>query len=226
MNDNLITVVIPAYNEEGYIEQTLNAINNWAIKAEVIVVNDGSTDRTEQILKGYDVIAFTLKKNRGKGQALMEGIKNANGDVLLFLDADLGQSAKEAEKLIYPILEGKADMTIAILPKAKTKGGFGLVKNFAQKGIYFLTGFNATAPLSGQRAMKREIIEQLQLVDGFGIEVGLTIDTIRKGYSIVEVEVPLSHRETGRDLKGFVHRGKEFVAVFKALFLKWRQKPL
>ena len=81
-----------------------------------------------------------------------------------------------------------------------------------------MTGFQMSAPLSGQRAIKREVIKDIpKLVNGFGIEVGLTIDVLKKGYLIRELDIPLYHRETGRDLSGFVHRGTEFLAVLKAL---------
>ncbi len=231
MNEN-ISVIIPAYNEENYIKSTIEAIFFWPFLVEIIVVNDGSKDQTEKILEAIamdiPIKSITLTSNQGKGQALMEGLKLATGSIIMFLDADLGESAKYATKLLTPILEKKADMTVAILPKSKKKAGFGFVKNLADKGIYHLTGFKSLAPLSGQRAMKREVIEQIpKLIHGFGIEVGLTIDAIKKGFSIREIEIPFQHRETGRDIQGFYHRGKEFIAVIRALYLsnkKYKQR--
>lgn len=225
-----ISIIIPAYNEEFYIAKTIKAILEWSNELEIIVVNDGSTDNTYNVLSTFESIpniyVINSEKNHGKGYALSLGLKVAKGEIILFLDADLGESAVNAEKLLQPIINDNADMSIAVFPKSKKKAGFGLVKGIAKKGIFYLTGYNTLAPLSGQRAFKKDVLEQIELIDGFGIEVGLTIDVLRKGYRIEEVEIPLVHRESGRDLKGFIHRGREFNAVFKALLLKWREGVL
>ncbi|GBF11053.1 MAG: glycosyltransferase family 2 protein [Tepidibacillus sp.] len=229
MTQPKISIIVPAFNEEKYIESTIQAIRKWTYDKEIIIVDDGSTDKTKEILMKIAsdsvVKPIFLKLNQGKGQALKAGVKQAEGEVIMFLDADLGDSAKDADRLLDPIFKNDADMTIAILPRSSMKAGFGLVKKLARSGIYFMTGYQPIAPLSGQRAMKRKVIDQItELVSGFGIEVGLTIDVLRMGFKIKEVEVALYHRETGRDLKGFIHRGKEFIAVAKALFIKWRQQ--
>lgn len=225
-----ISIIIPAYNEEFYITTTIKAILEWSNELEIIVVNDGSTDNTYNVLSTFESIpniyVINSEENHGKGYALSLGLKVARGEIILFLDADLGRSAVNAKKLLQPIINDNADMSIAVFPKSKKKAGFGLVKGIAKKGIFYLTGYNTMAPLSGQRAFKKEVLEQVELIDGFGIEVGLTIDVLRKGYRIEEIEVPLIHRESGRDLKGFIHRGREFNAVFKALLLKWREGVL
>lgn len=229
MKEKLISVIIPAYNEEKYILKTITAILQWPIKIhDVIVVDDGSSDSTYEILeeinKKYEVLKIIrLHENSGKGNALMEGIKEARGNIYFFLDADLGESAIHAVKLLDPIFNKKCDMTIAILPKSTKKAGVGLVKNLAKKGILFLTGRQVREPLSGQRAIKKEIIEEIPIfAEGFGIEVGLTIDVLRQGYRIEEIEIPLKHRETGRSIRDIVHRGIEFFHVSRALYRKWR----
>ncbi len=223
-----ISVIIPAYNEEHYIEKTVVAIHQWSFPLEAIIVNDGSTDQTTQIINDlsgkFPIKAIYLEKNVGKGKALMKGIEQASGDIIIFLDADLGETAKHAVKLLSPILESKADMAIACLPAPKHKGGFGFVKGLAKAGIYYFTGQRISASLSGQRAMTRKVIEAIPtLTSGFGIEVGLTIDVLRRGFIIKEVEIPLTHRETGRDIEGVLHRGREFMDVLKALLFKWRE---
>lgn len=222
-----ISIIIPAYNEEDYISKTIMAILKWSNESEIIVVNDGSTDNTFNVLRTFESVPniqiINYKENRGKGHALSLGLMAAKGEIIIFLDADLGESAENAEQLLMPIMENKADMSIAVFPKSNKKAGFGLVKGIAKKGIFYLTGYNTSAPLSGQRAFKREVLGQIRLINGFGIEVGLTIDVLRKGYKIKEVEIPLAHRESSRDLRGFIHRGREFSAVFKALLLKWKE---
>lgn len=229
MLENKVSVIIPAYNEELYIKNTIIAVLNWSLKVdEIIVVDDGSSDETNRIIdklknQNNTVKLVKLQNNLGKGKALVEGIKKAKGNILMFLDADLGKSAIYAEKLLFPVLSEESDMTVAILPKAKKKAGIGLVKILARKGIFFLTGSIIFAPLSGQRAIKKEIVEQLPIfADGFGIEVGLTIDVLRKGCRIDEIEIPLQHRETGRSISDVFHRGKEFCDISKTLYKKWR----
>lgn len=232
MNELTISVIIPAFNEEDYIANTIQAILTWTYNTEIIVVDDGSTDKTREIvynmLNSYENInLISLEKNSGKGNALMKGIKQTRGKIVMFLDADLGESAKEAIRLIHPIINDEKDMTIAILPSSKTKAGFGLVKNLARQGIYYFTGFQSKAPLSGQRAVKKEYIDQIvEFANGFGIEVGLTIDGIQNGWRVGEFDVPLRHRESKRDFNGFIHRGKEFIDVSKALIMRRRRIQL
>jgi glycosyltransferase involved in cell wall biosynthesis len=227
-----ISIIIPAWNEEHRIALTLKGIHSMLTEnpnypeTEIIVVDDGSKDRT------YDAAASMADKrirhtlNCGKGAALETGLSASKGDILVFLDADLEQSASCVKALIQPVLEGEADMAIAKFPPAQRSGGFGLVKGLASRGIYLLSGFRPTAPLSGQRAVRREVLEYTgRLSKGFGIEVGLTIDAARAGFKLQEIIIPFKHRETGRDLKGFVHRGRQFIAVSQTLINRWR-KPI
>ncbi|GAB7386178.1 glycosyltransferase family 2 protein [Bacillaceae bacterium] len=217
-----VSVIIPAFNEEAYLEETLTALRPLGFVHELIVVDDGSSDRTAEIASRYADRVIRHEKNKGKGAALQTGWQQARGDVFLFLDADLGKTVRHSESLLEPIVTEAADMAVAILPPAERKGGFGLVKKLASWGIYGLTGFRPQAPLSGQRAVRREVMERLSpLPQGFGIEVGMTIDLLRAGYRIVEVKIPFSHRETGRDLSGFWHRGKQLLAVGQTLREKW-----
>ncbi|KNZ70748.1 family 2 glycosyl transferase [Thermincola ferriacetica] len=213
-----VSVLIPAYNEAKYIFQTVAAVKKIPEVDEVFVIDDASTDNTSELAKKAGAEVLTLRENHGKGGALNKGIALATGDVIALIDGDVGETASEVRKLIMPVIEGKADMTIARFPKAKKKGGFGLVKGLARNGIKLLTGLEMAAPLSGQRAMTREVIRAIgRFSSGYGVEVGLTIDIARKGYKILEVDVNMTHAETGRDLRGFMHRGKQFMHVSKVL---------
>lgn len=221
-----VSIVIPAWNEGEVIGTTLSTLfhkkDEFQWWDEIIVIDDGSTDNTyEQALPWADKIIIH-QQNKGKGAALEAGCKQAKHEILLLLDADLGKSSIYASRLLEPIVDHEADMTIAKFAPPTQKGGFGLVKSLAIRGIYELSGYRTNAPLSGQRAIRREMIHIFSsLSRGFGIEVGLTIDAARRGYRIVEVDVPFHHRETGRDWKGFVHRGKQFISVGKTLLYKW-----
>lgn len=221
-----VSAIIPAYNEEERVAATVKALAAIDHVNQVVVVDDGSQDQTAAVAAaaGADVVVL-LNKNRGKGEALKQGVKTASGDVLCFADADLGESAAEFAKLIRPVLEGKADMTVAHWTGKKKKAGFGLVKGLARLGILALTGYRAASPLSGQRVLKRAVWDAPGVLDGgFGVEVGLTIKCLRNGFRLLEVPVTMEHRESGRDLPGFVHRGRQFWQVARCLYSAWRQK--
>lgn len=217
-----ISAILPAYNEERRLPETIASLRESRFVSEIIVVDDGSADGTARAAEGRADIVVRLPVNRGKGEALRQGTLRGKGDVFLFLDSDLGATARFADRLLEPVLRGEADMSVALFPSAKRKAGFGLVKGLARHGIYRLTGFQAQSPLSGQRALTRAAAEAIRDWDvRFGIEVGMTIDALRRGFSIVEVPIPFAHRETGRDLPGFWHRGKQFVDVGRMLSKKW-----
>lgn len=223
-----VCIVIPAWNEGNTIGKTMQAIKRGAATSpiisdiELIVVDDGSTDDTMFQAASLADQIISFPENRGKGAALEAGWKKSAAPIILFLDADLGETAVHFPLLVHPIIAAEADMTIAKLPPALTRGGFGLVKRLACYGIAACSGFQATAPLSGQRALRKDVLTALPpFGSGFGIEVGLTIDAVRLGYRVSEVEVPFRHRETARNFAGFMHRGKQFVAVGRTLIAKW-----
>ena len=226
-----ISIIIPAYNEEIRIKDTLESIKGINEINEIIVVDDGSTDKTTKIaseVNSEKIIVLKLDKNRGKGYALNYGLKIAmkNADIIGFLDADLGSSAKEVKKLIVPMISGDADVVIAKFPPAKKKGGLGFVKGLAKNSVLEMTGVELDATLSGQRLFKKEVLEKFDEIPfGYGVEVGMTIDILKHGFKIREVLVNMTHNETGRDLKGFIHRGKQYYHIKKVLKQKkkeWR----
>ena len=126
----------------------------------------------------------TLSRNRGKGGALLAGLEAARGAVLLLVDADLGDTAGEVAELVPPVADGRADMAVAVLP-ALGGGGFGLVKSLARWGLRRAGGAPMAAPLSGQRALRRETWKAIGRLDpGFGIEMGLNLDAARLERSV------------------------------------------
>ncbi len=218
MTKTKVSVLIPAHNEEKNIFETVAAVSKIIEVNEIIVIDDASVDNTAQLAVDAGALVISLPKNLGKGGALNKGLEKVTGDVIALVDADLGPTAADVKKLLAPVLADRADLVIAKFPKARRKGGFGLVKGLARKGIKYFTGLEVAAPLSGQRVMKRKVIEVLGGFDsGYGVEVGMTIDAARQGFRIIEVEVNMAHAETGRDLPGFLHRGKQFVHVAKVL---------
>lgn len=214
MSGKSVTVLIPAFNEEETIGDTVAAARSLTGVTQVLVIDDGSSDSTAVKAAESGAVVISCGSNMGKGGALNQGSDYIKSDFLLLLDADLGKSAAGAQKLLDPVMEGVADMTVAIFPSSARKGGFGLVKGLARAGIRYFAGISLEAPLSGQRAMKTECyLDSLPLAGGFGVEVDLTLKAARRGYSIIEVPVLMRHRETGRDIRGVLHRGKQFLHV-------------
>jgi len=220
-----VGVIIPAFNEEDRIGNTIKALKSISCIKSILVVDDGSTDQTADKATQEGARVLRLLNNYGKGYALKKGIENQNAEILLFLDADLEDSAKEALKLIKPIIEGNADITIAVFPDNGQKAGFGLVRALAAFGVRLLTGTCLKSVLSGQRGFLRRIMNKEDLdYPGFGVEFGMTIDLIKSGAKIHEVEVKMNHRRTKRDLKGFTHRGRQFWDIMLVLLIKLRER--
>ncbi len=214
----MLEVLIPAYNEAETISQTVRAVLEVPGVRRVLVVDDGSGDDTARRAAEAGALVVRLEKNQGKGAALNRGAALLEGPFLAFLDADLGESARELEKLARPVLAGEADLAIASFPRLSGAGGFGLVKGLARLGIFLLGGVSLTSPLSGQRVLTRAVLEAvLPFAPGYGVEVAMTVRAARRGFRIVEVPTAMRHRTTGRDLKGFLHRGRQFWHVLRAL---------
>ena len=213
-----ITVVIPAYNEEERIVATLQAVQSLEAEVQIIVVNDGSSDRTSELAREQGVQVVDLKDNRGKGGAMNEVVPLLDADIIVFIDGDLGSSAAEAYKIIDPVLNGRCDLCIASFPPPARKGGFGLVKGTAARAIRKVGNIEVTAPLSGQRAMTREVLLAVTpFEEAYGVELGMSIKALQKGFRLMEVPTTMSHNETGRNLRGFLHRGKQFMDVLRVI---------
>jgi len=233
-----VAVVIAAKDEEARIGATVAAARSIPGVVLVVVVDDGSTDRTAVVARSAGAKVARHRRNQGKAAAMQTGaatvqtaeLARAGGGVgggragqsrllLLFLDADLEGSATSAAPLVGPVSAGDADMTIALLPEQATAGGgHGLVVSLARNGIRQATGWEATQPLSGQRCLTPEAFAAAgPLAGGFGVETGLTIDLLRQDFRVLEVPCDLHHRVTGGDLRSQVHRGRQYRDVALAL---------
>jgi glycosyltransferase involved in cell wall biosynthesis len=222
-----VVALIPAHNEAERIDATVRAARGIESVDAVVVVDDASTDDTATLASEAGAAVVRLASNLGKGGALEAGLAAAGEpDVLLLLDADLGDTASQAGRLLEPVLAGSADMSIARFPRPEGKAGFGLVKGLARWGIRRLGGpFDAQAPLSGQRALNRQALAACRPFEsGYGVEVALTVRALRAGLRVTEVETTMSHAATGRDISGFVHRGRQFAHVAKALLRVAREQ--
>jgi glycosyltransferase involved in cell wall biosynthesis len=218
-----ISVIIPAYNSAAAVAATVTAAKTIPGVTQVIVIDDCSRDDTPQLALAAGGEVLSLPRNQGKGEALRRGLALATGELVLFLDADLGESAALAQALVPPVAQGEANMTIAdfVSPEgsggAAGKGGFGILLGLAGKGISALTGLQLRSPLSGQRCLSRQLAEELGIADRFGVETSLTIEVARWGGRILEIPLALQHARTGRNLAGFRHRARQFRDVLGVL---------
>jgi hypothetical protein len=196
-----LTILVPARDEENVIGHTVATLRGTFPAAEVIVADDGSHDRTAAVAEDAGAIVLRLPR-RGKGQALSAAERAAAPGALLLCDADLSGE-------LAALLDGGADLNVAAFAE-REGGGLGLAKRVARTLIEVLGGPETREPLSGQRALSVAARNAcFPVAAGFGCEVRMTIDAARARLSVREVELPLRHRPTGRNLVGFVHRGKQ-----------------
>lgn len=219
-----VGVVIPAHAEAERIGATVRAVRTLPGLEEVVVVDDGSPDETAAQAASAGARVIRLPQRRGKAEAVAEGLTQVGGEVLLLLDADLGESARHAHLLLRPLEADEADVVVARLSARVGSGGFGFARRRAAAGIERLTGRRLAAPLSGQRAFRRAVLAAvLPLGHGWELEVRFTVRALLAGYRLVEVPVPFEHRPTGKDLRGFWHRGRQWWAVERALWQLGRE---
>lgn len=170
-----VAAVIPAYNEEKTIGNVLQVLINLDTIDEIIVVSDGSQDKTTDIARDFNVRIIELDRNKGKSYAVLTGVKNTNAEIILMLDADLiGLNPEHVYRLLEPILKKEADMTIGVFKKGR--GATDLAQKIAPY-------------LSGQRAIARTVFDKLKSykVKDYGIEMALKLMTDREKIKVKEV---------------------------------------
>ena len=208
MADGRPTILIAARDEEARIGTTVAHLRRLFPDAQVIVADDGSSDGTAHVAATAGARVVRLPR-RGKGQALTLAEREAAPGPLLLCDADLRGDLR-------PLVEPRADVVVAAFAR-RQGGGFGLVKRTARQLVGRASGFDAREPLSGQRALSERARGTLfPLAAGFGVESRMTADAARAGLDVVELELDLEHRATGRDVRGFLHRGRQLRDVLLA----------
>ncbi|MFL5970493.1 MAG: glycosyltransferase [Gaiellaceae bacterium] len=196
-----LTILVAARDEEAVIAQTVSTLRLAFPDAEVIVADDGSRDRTADIAEESGAIVLRLPR-RGKGQALCAGERAAPPGRLLLCDADLAGDVR-------PLVDAGGDVTAAVFAE-RVGGGFGIAKRVAHELISLLGRVETREPLSGQRSLSPAARAAcFPVAAGFGCEVRMTIDAARADLMVCELELPLRHRATGRDVAGFVHRARQ-----------------
>jgi glucosyl-3-phosphoglycerate synthase len=206
--DEPLTILVAARDEEALIGTTVEALRRAFPGGEVIVADDGSRDGTADAAEAAGAVVLRLPR-LGKGQALSAAERAAPPGRLVLCDADLDGDLGS--------LDGAgADLVVAAFAE-RQGGGFGIARQIARALIRLRAALELREPLSGQRSLSARAREAcFPLAAGFGCEVRMTIDAARRGLRVEELELPLRHRATGRDLGGFLHRGRQLLDTLLA----------
>jgi glycosyltransferase involved in cell wall biosynthesis len=225
-----LLIIITARDEADRIEVTLRALGRAFPRCPVWVGDDGSIDDTAACARACGAHVVRQARRVGKGAAAtrtaeqaLESLAGGADPIVLLCDGDLGESASRLTALTDAVAAGQADLAVAAFA-ASVGGGFGLVLGYARRAIARGAGLRLRAPLSGQRAMRASTLRGLlPFAGGFGMEVAMTLDAARTGGCIVEVELDLQHRATGRTVAGFLHRARQLVDVVRAVRCRRRR---
>lgn len=212
-------MIVAARDEADRIGGTLSALRVAFPGARLVVADDGSRDATPALARRAGAETTSAAGSgeggrRGKGGAMTAAALRLLADgppprVVLLCDGDLGDSAGRLGPLVEAVEDGRCDLAVAAFAR-RQGGGLGAAVGFARWAIKSLTGLELSAPISGQRAMRGELLpELLPFAPGFAAETAMTIDAVRAGARVQELELDLEHRATGRTLSGFAHRGRQ-----------------
>lgn len=204
-----ISAIIPAYNEEKTIADIINTIKQVDCIGEIVVVNDGSTDKTSAISKECGAVVLELPENMGKGAAAKAGLSVSKGDIILLLDADLvGLNSRHIKDLLVPVISGQFDMSVGL---------------FCSGRISTVLAHKFFPHLSGQRAMRRWVLENITNLEntGFGMEIALNRYAENEKARICEIKMKqLTHmlkEEKFGLLEGISRRFKMYRQICKGL---------
>lgn len=202
-----VAAIVPAYNEERTIGRVVRTLKASRLIDEVIVVSDGSVDKTAQIAQDLGANVVELKANIGKGGAMKIGTQNTDADACLFIDADLvGLNQTHIADLLHPIIVNCAEMSIGVFADGR------LATDLAQKICPFL---------SGQRAVKRNFFDQVPELEHsrFGVEMALSRYAEKNHTLVATVELhnlsQVMKEEKRGLLRGFYSRLKMYWEIIR-----------
>jgi glycosyltransferase involved in cell wall biosynthesis len=229
MRRSTVTVVIPAYNEEktigNVIFETASIMNGLDLPYEIIVVDDGSTDKTGQIASTHKAIVLSNKKNYGKGYALRRALQHATGDIIVTIDSDGEHKPKEIPDLIEPLFNG-TDIVAGsrfLGSQGRATTHLNVIGNFLfNAAIMTLTGKFVTDSQTGFRAIKRNVLEKLNLEsNGYEIEAEITVKGLKNGFSFKETPITVERRKYNVSKLKLLSDGTRIMkTILKAKFAK------
>ncbi len=201
-----ISVIIPAYNEKAtvsfVVKQALAAFLPEGISREIIVVNDGSSDGTGEVLERFrdrsDVLIFSLEKNCGKTAALVRGIQESSGDIIIIQDADFEYSPGNYCRLIEPILGGKTSVVYGsrflgtIANMTRTNRAANIISNITFNLLY---GTQLTDINTCHKAFRAPVIKNIDVTSSnFAFETEVTAKIVQQGINIIEIPIAYQAR--------------------------------
>jgi glucosyl-3-phosphoglycerate synthase len=214
--------VVAAQNEAERIGAALDGLREVLPGARLIVADDASRDGTPELAMRHGAWVVGRRRRHGKGGNVEAAVQAAIGEfdddaTALLCDADLAGSTRGLRPLVDAVEGGRSELAVARLANSDG-GGFGITISYARRQVARLCGAEVEAPLSGQRAMRIGTLRDLlPFAGGWGLEVGMTIDAIRLGLRVEEIELPLDHRVTGRNPAGFLHRASQLRDIRRAV---------
>ncbi|MFQ5761667.1 MAG: glycosyltransferase [Candidatus Bathyarchaeia archaeon] len=187
-----MSAVIPANNEEPTVAAVVETARRNRSIDEVIVVDDGSQDNTSKQAQRAGAEVIRLEERKGKGTAMKAGVQKSRGDIIVFVDADLKElTTSQITSLMMPLVDGYD------LCKADFDRAGGRVTELTAKPLLkiFFPEVKHSQPLSGQKAVKRGLLNNIVLEQDFGVDIGLVIDAVMQGARVTEVYIgQLDHR--------------------------------
>jgi len=224
-----VSVLIPVYNEVETIAEIVSLVQSVLLDKEIIIVDDGSTDGTQDRLKeigqGQNNVNIVYNdRNKGKGAALRKGFELASGDIIIIQDADLEYDPRECPKLLEPIRDGRADVVYG----SRFLGGPHRVLYFwhylGNKALNLLTNavcnINLTDMETCYKAFKRQILKEISFRSNrFGFEPEFTVKVAKKGFRIYETPISYSGRPYSEGKKITWRDG--IVAIFAILWFRF-----
>jgi glycosyltransferase involved in cell wall biosynthesis len=218
-----LVILVAARDEADRIGATIDALKDSLPTGGVVVADDGSADGTSDLALAHGAEVVSRRRPHGKGGSVSAAAATVepltelgNPPIFVLCDGDLGDSARELARLVEVVKAGECDLAIGAFSR-RIGGGFGIALHLARWAIRQRCGYRAGAALSGQRAMRAEVLRAVvPFAPGYGMETRMTIDAVRAGFTVREIELDLEHRATGRTLRGFAHRARQLVDIARA----------
>ncbi len=218
-----ISVIIPAFNEEMNIANAIRIAKKSSRVNDVIVIDNLSTDKTAEIAKENGA-RVEYCPNKGKGNAMHDGIGFAKNDIIVFLDADVKYDNEDVvDCLANPIINGQADFVKSTFDRITG----GVVTEVAVKpllNLLFPDMYKFSEPISGMIASKKNILEKLEFEKDYGVDIGILIDVISSNYNVCEVNIGkienMSHRCKNNTTMAKMSTEISRVILKKAKYLK------